>query len=227
MPELVTSLVAAYRGKADLAIGNVYGSNLLNPLIILGICGLASGQSGLGVDPILITRDFQAMVATTFACLPIFWSGGVITRAEGWMLLGLNGLYIIEQILSNSASSATSEIRLIALIAIVALVLVLSLRVAYNGVFSAINQHSTKRLRFQVTSPGTAIKPSAATPAKAQSSSLLLVSPETPTAAITTPATESTSTPPAAGTSLPSKTEAKLDTNAGICSAILANSREP
>jgi cation:H+ antiporter len=124
MPELVTSLDAAYRGKADLAIGNVVGSNLLNPLIILGICGLASGQSGLGVDPVLITRDFQTMVATTFACLPIFWSGGVITRAEGWMLLGPYGLYIIEQILSNSASSATSEIRLIALIAIIALVLV-------------------------------------------------------------------------------------------------------
>jgi cation:H+ antiporter len=38
MPELITSVVAAYRGKADLAIGNVIGSNLLNQLLILGVC---------------------------------------------------------------------------------------------------------------------------------------------------------------------------------------------
>ena len=37
MPELVTSIVAALRGKADLAIGNVIGSNLLNQLVILGL----------------------------------------------------------------------------------------------------------------------------------------------------------------------------------------------
>ncbi|MFZ9946366.1 MAG: calcium/sodium antiporter, partial [Vulcanococcus sp.] len=63
MPELVTSLVAAYRGKADLAIGNVVGSNLLNQVAILGLCGLVSGSDGLLVDPLLISRDFPVMVA--------------------------------------------------------------------------------------------------------------------------------------------------------------------
>jgi cation:H+ antiporter len=38
MPELITSVVAAYRGKADLAIGNVIGSSLLNQQLILGVC---------------------------------------------------------------------------------------------------------------------------------------------------------------------------------------------
>jgi cation:H+ antiporter len=119
MPELVTSLVAAYRGKADLAIGNVVGSNLLNQLVILGLCGLASGGRGLGVDPVMLARDFPIMVATTLACLPIFWTGGVITRLEGWILMGLYGLYVIEQILSSSASSVADEFRLFVLVAAV------------------------------------------------------------------------------------------------------------
>lgn len=124
MPELVTSLVAAYRGKPDLAIGNVVGSNLLNQLVILGLCGLVSGSRGLGVDPVMINRDFPIMVATTLACLPIFWSGGVITRREGWILLGLYGLYVIEQVLTSSASSIADEFRLLALVGVLPLVLV-------------------------------------------------------------------------------------------------------
>ena len=125
MPELVTSLVAAYRGKPDLAIGNVVGSNLLNQLVILGLCGVASGSRGLGVDEVMINRDFPIMVATTFACLPIFWTGGVISRREGWVLLGIYGLYVIEQILSSTASSLADEFRLFSLIGVLPLVLVL------------------------------------------------------------------------------------------------------
>ena len=124
MPELVTSLVAAYRGKADLAIGNVVGSNLLNQLVILGLCGLVSGERGLGVDPVMLVRDFPIMVATTLACLPIFWTGGVITRLEGWILIALYVVYVIEQILSSTASSVSDEFRLIALVAILPAVLI-------------------------------------------------------------------------------------------------------
>jgi len=124
MPELVTSLVAAYRGKADLAIGNVVGSNLLNQLVILGLCALVSGERGLGVDPVMLVRDFPIMVLTTLACLPIFWTGGVITRLEGWILIALYVVYVIEQILSSTASTASDEFRLIALVAILPAVLI-------------------------------------------------------------------------------------------------------
>ena len=124
MPELVTSLVAAYRGKADLAIGNVVGSNLLNQLVILGLCALVSGERGLGVDPVMLVRDFPIMVATTLACLPIFWTGGVITRLEGWILIALYVVYVIEQILSSTASSVSDEFRLIALVAILPALLI-------------------------------------------------------------------------------------------------------
>jgi len=124
MPELVTSLVAAYRGKTDLAIGNVVGSNLLNLLVILGLCGVASGGRGLGVDPVLVSRDLPIMVLTTLACLPIFWTRGVITRLEGGILAVLYVLYLTEQVLSSTRADAMDEFRFVALTAVLPLVLV-------------------------------------------------------------------------------------------------------
>jgi len=124
MPELVTSLVAAYRGKADLAIGNVVGSNLLNQLLILGLCATVSGPGGLVVDPLMIQRDFPIMVLTTLSCLPIFWSHGVITRLEGGVLVLLYGAYLVEQLLLKAAPSYSDEFRLIVLVAVAPAVLV-------------------------------------------------------------------------------------------------------
>ncbi|MFY8147999.1 MAG: sodium:calcium antiporter, partial [Prochlorococcaceae cyanobacterium] len=124
MPELVTSLVAAYRGKADLAIGNVVGSNLLNQLVILGLCATVSGGRGLGVDPVIVSRDLPIMVLTTLACLPIFWARGVITRLEGGILLLLYGLYLAEQILTNTAPAMADPFRLVVLVGVIPLVLV-------------------------------------------------------------------------------------------------------
>ena len=48
-PEMVISYLSAFQGNADLAIGNVIGSNILNTLLILGITAL--------ISPIVITRD--------------------------------------------------------------------------------------------------------------------------------------------------------------------------
>jgi len=98
MPELVTSVVAAYRGKADIAVGNVVGSNIINQLLILGLCATFSGE-GLAAEPLLINRDLPIMIATTVACLPIFWSGGVIRRGEGFLLVALYVLYLGDQLL--------------------------------------------------------------------------------------------------------------------------------
>ena len=123
MPELVTSLVAAYRGKADLAIGNVVGSNLLNQLVILGVCGVFSGE-GLLVDPVVISRDLPLMVLTTLALLPILWTRGVVTRLEGGILVGLYGLYLAEQVLSETLTTAQDEFRFVVLVVVLPLVLV-------------------------------------------------------------------------------------------------------
>ncbi len=99
LPELITSLVAAIRGQTDLAIGNVIGSCLLNQLLVLGSCSVLSGGSGLVVESLLITKDIPIMVITTLACMPIFWTKGIISRGEGGVLLGLYMLYIADKII--------------------------------------------------------------------------------------------------------------------------------
>ncbi|MEX1318078.1 MAG: calcium/sodium antiporter [Synechococcaceae cyanobacterium] len=125
MPELITSLVAAYRGKADLAIGNVIGSNMLNQLVILGLCATVSGTRGLSVDPLMIQRDLPIMVLTTLACLPIFWTHGVITRLEGGVLVTLYGAYLLEQLLVNLGSVYSDAFHLVVLLGLLPAVLIL------------------------------------------------------------------------------------------------------
>tara|TARA_Y100001978_G_C23607411_1_gene391829 strand:- start:248 stop:994 length:747 start_codon:yes stop_codon:yes gene_type:complete len=98
LPELVTSLIASFKGKTDLAIGNVIGSNLLNQLLILGSCSIFSGLEGLSISKELIDTDLPIMVLTTFACLPIFWTKGKITRIEGFILLNIYAFYLVDKV---------------------------------------------------------------------------------------------------------------------------------
>ena len=124
MPELVTSVVAAARGKADIAIGNVVGSNIINQLLILGLCATFSGE-GLLAEPILVNRDLPIMIATTLACLPIFWSGGVIRRGEGLVLVVLYLLYLVDQVIDVTiGGELLNSFRVVVLILVVPLVLV-------------------------------------------------------------------------------------------------------
>ncbi len=111
LPELVTSIIAAFKGKTDLAIGNVIGSNLLNQLLILGSCSIFSGLKGFIIDQSLIKVDLPFMVLTTFACLPIFWTKGKITRFEGFILLNLYIFYIIDKILFLNGFNNLYELR--------------------------------------------------------------------------------------------------------------------
>ena len=112
LPELVTSIIAAFKGKTDLAIGNVIGSNLLNQLLILGSCSIFSGFKGLVIEQSLIKVDLPFMVLTTFACLPIFWSKGKITRIEGFILLNLYIFYILDKILFLNGFNYLFELRI-------------------------------------------------------------------------------------------------------------------
>jgi len=111
LPELVTSIVAAFKGKTDLAIGNVIGSNLLNQLLILGSCTLFSGLRGLSISTDLIRTDIPIMVLTTFACMPIFWTKGKITRFEGFILLNIYIFYLLDKILLFSQFNFIVEFR--------------------------------------------------------------------------------------------------------------------
>ena len=119
LPELITSLVAAIRGQTDLAIGNVIGSCLLNLLLVLGSCSLLAGGSGLIVENLLITKDIPIMVITTLACMPIFWTKGLISRGEGGVLLGLYLLYLADKILPLTFPALYSEFKEIVFLIII------------------------------------------------------------------------------------------------------------
>ena len=126
MPELITSLVAALRGKTDLAIGNVVGSCLLNLMMVLGGGAIAAAGRGLDVSPELISEDLPVMLLTSLACLPIFWTKGRISRLEGGLLLGLYILYITDNVLPRTTlSSWADEFRLVMLCLVLPIVMIL------------------------------------------------------------------------------------------------------
>ena len=125
MPELITSLVAALRGRTDLAIGNVVGSCLLNLMLVLGGTALVTGSQGLNVSPDLIHDDLPVMLLTSLACLPIFWTRGRISRLEGGLLLSLYVLYIVDNVLPRTIlASWSDEFRLVMLCLVLPVVMV-------------------------------------------------------------------------------------------------------
>ncbi len=97
LPELATSLIAALRGQRDIAVGNVIGANLFNLLGVLGITALIA-PTPLSVSPNALDFDLPVMLGVATLCLPVFYSGYRVTRAEGLLLLGLYlayGLHVV------------------------------------------------------------------------------------------------------------------------------------
>lgn len=92
MPELVTSIVAAVRGQRDIAVGNVVGSNVFNIMGVLGVASLVS-PGGIEVAPSVVHFDIPMMVVVAFSCLPIFFTGGVISRTEGALFMAYYAAY--------------------------------------------------------------------------------------------------------------------------------------
>lgn len=92
LPEAATSVMASLRGERDIAVGNVVGSNLFNILSVLGLTALVT-PAGVAVSPTAIGFDIPVMIAVAVACLPIFFSHGVITRWEGGLFVFYYGLY--------------------------------------------------------------------------------------------------------------------------------------
>lgn len=86
LPELVASLAATLKGRTDMAIGNIIGSNIFNLLFILGGSSLFS-KTGLIIAPSLLRVDMVVMVATALICYPFFVSGKILSRREGIFLL--------------------------------------------------------------------------------------------------------------------------------------------
>ena len=74
LPELVTSVTAATKGKADIAIGNIVGSNILNILIILGFSALVYP---LVVSKTTILADIPVMIGATILLFALGYDGSI------------------------------------------------------------------------------------------------------------------------------------------------------
>lgn len=86
MPELVTSLIAAYRGSSAVALGNVLGSNIFNLLFIGGVTAVIAP----GPMPAEITNFSLPILLATSVLLMIFAATGRrITRGEGAILVAI------------------------------------------------------------------------------------------------------------------------------------------
>ena len=96
MPELATSLVAALRRRADVAVANMIGSNIFN---LLGILGATALVRPIQISPQLVRSDALWMIATSVLLLPVLWSGGRIRRWEGAILAAVYVAYLASLIL--------------------------------------------------------------------------------------------------------------------------------
>ena len=105
LPEFVTSVIASIKGERDIAVGNVVGSNIFN---IMGVLGLSSliAPAGIDVSGEVIRFDIPIMIAVAFACLPIFFTDGMISRWEGGLLFGYYLAYTMYLILASAHHSA-------------------------------------------------------------------------------------------------------------------------
>lgn len=90
LPELITSIVASLKKEADIAIGNVVGSNVFNILGILGITALIIPISSAGISYV----DLGVMLFCAVILLPLSKTGFSISRLEGGFLLFSYTIYM-------------------------------------------------------------------------------------------------------------------------------------
>ena len=107
-PEMVVSFLSSFQGKADMAIGNIVGSNIFNTLMILGITAL--------VAPVTITKtnlkkDIPMNILVTILLIvlgmnfTLFGAGkDQICRIDGLILLAIFALYLWSSFKSDSSS---------------------------------------------------------------------------------------------------------------------------
>jgi cation:H+ antiporter len=84
LPELAASMVGAMNDEADLSVGNVLGSNLLNVLFVVGTVALFNP---LSVQTKSITLYFPIMLGFCVLFFPLAWTENRISRWEGALLL--------------------------------------------------------------------------------------------------------------------------------------------
>lgn len=91
LPELVTSIIAARKGETEMALGNLFGSNIFNILSILGITAMIHP---LEVNPLIIEADMLWMLALTLGILPLMLLRKKLGMPSGIALLLFYAAYL-------------------------------------------------------------------------------------------------------------------------------------
>lgn len=112
-PEMVVSFLSSLQGKADMAIGNIVGSNIFNTLLILGITALISP---LTITKSNLKRDIPLNIIVTVILIllgmnfTIFGVGkNQLCRIDGVILLGIFILYLWSSFKSESSDEENNE----------------------------------------------------------------------------------------------------------------------
>ena len=105
LPEIATSMIASFRGEADIAVGNVVGSNIFNILLVLGLAAVIA-PGGVPIAASALRFDFPVMIAVAIACLPVFFTGYRVARWEGAVFLGYYTAYMVYIILEAGEGAA-------------------------------------------------------------------------------------------------------------------------
>lgn len=107
-PEMVVSFLSAIQGKADMAIGNIVGSNIFNTFMILGVTALVAP---LAITKSNLKKDIPLNIAVTLLLIilgmnqTIFGRGeNVLSRIDGVVLLILFGWYLWSSFKSDTGA---------------------------------------------------------------------------------------------------------------------------
>ena len=96
LPELATSITAALKGKIDISLGNVLGSNIINILLVLSFSALVRDINLNQLEPEQLKALYQTTIPIlVFASVLTFiYAKRKITRIQGIFLLGIYVVFI-------------------------------------------------------------------------------------------------------------------------------------
>lgn len=92
LPELVTSVVASFRGNPEMAIGNAVGSCIFNILLVLGVSSVIHDQAFMASSII----DLIVVLIATVSLIVFVYTGKgrKISRVEGFIMLAMYATYL-------------------------------------------------------------------------------------------------------------------------------------
>lgn len=91
-PEAAVSITAALKGTADITVGNIVGSNIMNVLVILGV---ASAITAISVAESTIRYEIPFMIGITLLLLGLGYTGNTISFTAGVILWAVFLLYFV------------------------------------------------------------------------------------------------------------------------------------